>query len=46
MQCFQKALSYFDTAVSYACRLFMKLTPGANVIKLFTSIIHEKFVIS
>jgi hypothetical protein len=38
---FQIVIAYFDTAVSYARRKFMKLTPGASVIKLFTSVIYE-----
>jgi hypothetical protein len=39
MQCLQNALVYFDTALNYACKMFMILTPGANIIKLFTSVI-------
>ncbi len=27
MQCFQNALAYLAAAVSYACKMFMKLTP-------------------
>jgi hypothetical protein len=39
MQCLQNALVYFDTALNYACKMFMILTPGANIIKLFTYVI-------
>jgi hypothetical protein len=35
MQRFQSALAYFDTVVSYAHKMFIKPTPGPNVIKLF-----------
>ncbi len=28
MQCFQAALAYFATAVSYTCKMFMKVAPG------------------
>ncbi len=28
MACFQNALAYFATAVSYACKMFLKLTTG------------------
>jgi hypothetical protein len=38
IQHFQNVLAYFAKAVSYACKMFTKLTPGANVIRLFTSI--------
>ncbi len=31
----QNDLAYFTTAVSYRCKMFMKLTPGIVVIKLF-----------
>jgi hypothetical protein len=27
--------AYFDRAVSYRCKMFMKLTTGVNAIKLF-----------
>ncbi len=37
MQCFQNALAYFATAVSYEREKFIKLTPGAKVLKLFSS---------
>ncbi len=35
MQCFKNAPPYFPPAVSYAHKMFIKLTPGANVMKLF-----------
>ncbi len=35
---FQNALAYFDTVISFIYKFFMKLTPGANIIKLFTTI--------
>jgi hypothetical protein len=35
-QCFKNALAYFGTAVSHACKVFMKLTPWARTMKLFT----------
>ncbi len=41
VQCFKNALAYFATAVRYASEMFMKLIPGANVIKLFTAISYE-----
>jgi hypothetical protein len=37
MLCFQNALAYFAMVVSYACKMFMKATPGVNVITLFSS---------
>jgi hypothetical protein len=37
MHCFQNALAYFATAVSHECKKFIKLIPGAKVIKLFSS---------
>ncbi len=37
MQCFQDALAYFAMVVGYACKMFMKATPGVNVIKLFST---------
>jgi hypothetical protein len=33
-------LAYFATVVSYTRKMFMKLTPGFNVIKLFPSVIY------
>jgi len=36
----QNALAYFATAVDYTLKLYMKLTPGANVIKSFWSMIY------
>jgi hypothetical protein len=39
LQCLQNALAYFVTAVSYARKMCMKLTPVVNVIKLFTVVI-------
>ncbi len=40
MQRFLNAFTYFATAVSYTSKIFMKLTPGANVMKLFTAVIY------
>jgi hypothetical protein len=37
-QFFNKALAYFVSAVSYECKMFMRLRPVANVIKLFTAV--------
>ncbi len=31
VQCFGNAPAYFATAVSYARKMFMKLTPGVNL---------------
>ena len=31
MQCFQNALAYFASAVSYECKMFMKLTPDRRM---------------
>jgi hypothetical protein len=31
----------FSTAVIYSRKMFITLTPGANVIKLFTAVIYE-----
>jgi hypothetical protein len=36
----QNAPAYFATDVCYTCKMFMKLAPGANAIKLFTSKIY------
>jgi hypothetical protein len=44
MQCFQNALAYFVMAVSYACKMFMKSTPGVSVIKTFYSLSLEGFL--
>jgi hypothetical protein len=41
MQCFLNALAYFDSDVSYVCKMIMKLTPGGNIKKLFSFIIDE-----
>ncbi len=41
MQCFNDALVYFVTAVSYERKMFVKLTPGANIIKHFTAVSYE-----
>ncbi len=41
MQCFQSALAYFDSDVSYVCKMIMKLTPGGNIRKLFSFITDE-----
>jgi hypothetical protein len=30
--------AYFARAVSYKCKMFMKLTTGVNAIKLFSSL--------
>jgi len=35
MQCFQTALAYSATAVSYAHKMFMKLIPDDEFSKLF-----------
>ncbi len=37
---FQNVTAYFDTDVSYAGRMFTKLTPGASAVKPFTSVIY------
>jgi hypothetical protein len=34
MHCFQNASAYFAMGMSYICKVFVKLTPGINVIKL------------
>ncbi len=34
IQWFQNALAYFAKAVSYACKMFMKLAPGASSIHM------------
>jgi hypothetical protein len=31
MHCFQNALAYFPTDVSYECKMFMKWTPGLKL---------------
>ncbi len=41
MQCFQNALAYFPTTISYPYKMFLKLTPEPNVVKLFTVVIYE-----
>ncbi len=33
--------AYFVKAVSYVCKMFMKLTTTHNVIKLFSSVVYE-----
>jgi hypothetical protein len=38
MQRLQNALAYFGTVISFIYKMFMKLTPGANIIKLFTTV--------
>jgi hypothetical protein len=35
------ALAYYEKFVNYCRKMFMKLTPGANVIKLFTDVFYE-----
>ncbi len=47
MQCFQNALAYSATIISYDCKMFMKSSPVDNLIKLFTPVIYEfsKYVI-
>ncbi len=35
MACFQNAAAYFATVVSYPRKMFVKWTPGPNIIKLF-----------
>jgi hypothetical protein len=42
MQSFQTALAYFVTVVSYVHKMFMKLTPYVNVIKLFSFIVDDE----
>jgi hypothetical protein len=37
-QCFQNALAYFGTNISYTCKMFMKLTPVSNVINFFMAV--------
>jgi hypothetical protein len=41
MRCIPNTLAYFATGVSYAHKMFMKLAPVANVIKLFTAISYD-----
>jgi len=38
---FELAVTYFAATVSYVRKMFLTLTPGANVIKLFLSVIYE-----
>jgi hypothetical protein len=38
MQRFPNALAYFAVAVSYVLKVFIKLTHGANYIKLFMAV--------
>ncbi len=38
VQCFQSVLAYSVMTFSYKHKLFMNLTPVANVIKLFTAV--------
>ncbi len=33
--------AYFDTVITHAYKMFITLTPGANVIKLFTAVSYE-----
>ncbi len=40
MQCFQNALTYLVVVVNYMRKTFMKLTPGACIIKLITTVIY------
>jgi hypothetical protein len=40
-KCFQNALAYFVTDVSYARKMLMKSTPGVSVIKLITAVIYK-----
>jgi hypothetical protein len=35
LQCSQNVLAYLAAAISYARKMFMKLAPGVNVLKLF-----------
>jgi hypothetical protein len=37
---YQNALAYFAMAVGYEFKIFMKQTPGPNVIKVFWSVNH------
>jgi hypothetical protein len=39
-------LAYYEDSKIVAVKSFMTLAPGANVIKLFFSIVYEFFVIS
>jgi hypothetical protein len=41
VQCFQNALAYSAMIISYACKMFMKSSPVAKVIKLFTAVIYD-----
>jgi hypothetical protein len=34
MKCFQNALAYFASAVSYVYKMFVKLTAGVNLINI------------
>jgi hypothetical protein len=38
MQGFLNSLAYFAIVVSYVPKMIIKLTPGANVIKLFKAV--------
>jgi hypothetical protein len=42
MQCFQNALAYLATAVSYMRKMFLKLVPGVCIIKLFFTNVETK----
>ncbi len=41
IQCFIIALAYLASAVSYCHKMFLKLTPGENVMKLFMDVIYK-----
>jgi hypothetical protein len=41
VQFLQNALAYFAINVTYKRKMFMKLTPRASVIKLFTAISYN-----
>ncbi len=40
-KCFQKGPAYFAMLISYKDKMFMKSTPGDNVMKLFTAAYYE-----
>ncbi len=44
MQCVQNAQAYFGAVIGYRCKIFMNLTPGANVVKLFSFIADDKAI--
>ncbi len=36
---YENAAAYFATVVTYNCKMVTRLTPGPNVMKLFTDVI-------